>query len=163
MAYRIIKLRRRRENKTDYKARLTLLKSGLPRIVVRKTNQYVILQLVESREAQDHILCAVNSKELLKYGWPASSKGSLKSAPAAYLTGYAFGCKIKKMNVKNVILDIGLAMSTKGSRIYAAVKGLIDSGVEVPCSEDILPKEDRISGKHMKNVIPLDKIKENIK
>jgi len=76
---RKIKFKRRRTKKTDYKARLALLKSGFPRLVVRKTNRYVIAQIVRSKEAQDAIVCSANSKELLKYGWPFS----LKSIPAS--------------------------------------------------------------------------------
>jgi len=43
--------RRRRENKTDYKARKKMLESGETRIVIRKTNRYFIVQVVESYEA----------------------------------------------------------------------------------------------------------------
>lgn len=166
MAYRIVKFRRRREGKTDYKARLGMLKSGMPRIVIRKTNRYVLLQLVESREAKDYVLCVASSSELLKHGWPDSAKGSLKSVPAAYLAGYLLGSKIKKLNKSNIseaIADTGLARSTKGSRIYAAVKGLIDAGIKLPCSKDILPSDDRLNGKHMKKQIDTAKIRENIK
>ena len=45
--------RRRREAKTDYKSRLNLLKSGLPRLVIRKTNKFVTGQIIESEIAQD--------------------------------------------------------------------------------------------------------------
>jgi len=81
MGLRTIK-RRRRENKTDYKARRILLTSGLPRIVVRRTNKYYILQAVESDEAQDKVLATITSKDLLKNGWDAKAGGSLKSIPA---------------------------------------------------------------------------------
>ena len=50
---------------------------------------------------------------------------------------------------------------TKGSRIYAALKGVIDSGVNVPHTPDILPSEDRIRGKHISE--DLEKIFEEIK
>jgi large subunit ribosomal protein L18 len=42
-----------------------------------------------------------------------------------------------------------LQISTKGSRIYAALKGVLDSGIKVPYSEEILPSEDRIKGRHI--------------
>ena len=83
--------RRRKEYKTDYKKRFALLKSGLPRIIFRKTNRYLIAQYVKSKEAQDAIVLGIDSKELLKYGWP--EKESIKSSPASYLTGYLFGKK----------------------------------------------------------------------
>lgn len=160
---RELKLRRRFENKTDYKARLALLKSGLPRIVVRKTNKYVITQIIGSKEAQDFVICSVNSKELKKYGWNLS----LKNIPASYLTGFLLGTIAKKNKVEKAILDLGLQRSTKGSKIYAVLKGCIDAGIDVTCSKDILPSEDRIKGKHLtKNsgVEELEnKIKESIK
>jgi len=132
--------RRRREGKTDYHKRLTLLKSGIPRLVVRKTNKYIILQIVESSRSQDRVLITVSTKDLLKNGWPADKVGSLKSLSAAYLGGYLIGKKVK--DLKKVILDSGLIPSTKGSRVYAAVKGVADSGLEIPHSEDILPSEE---------------------
>ena len=84
--------RRRKEFKTDYKKRFALLKSGLPRVIFRKTNKYLIVQYVKSDNAQDKILLGIDSKVLLKYGWPKEE--SIKSIPAAYLTGYLFGKKI---------------------------------------------------------------------
>ena len=36
--------RRRHQRKTDYKKRIALLKSEKPRIVVRKTNKYILSQ-----------------------------------------------------------------------------------------------------------------------
>jgi large subunit ribosomal protein L18 len=71
------------------------------------------------------------------------------NVPAAYLTGLLAGKKAKRLNVNEAILDIGLQNSTKGSRIYAAVKGIIDSGVNVPHDVEMLPKEDRLTGKHI--------------
>jgi len=163
MTYRIVKFRRRRENKTDYNARLGMIKSGMPRVVVRKTNRYIILQLVESKEAQDYVLCTANSRELLEYGWPKEAAGSLKSVPAAYLDGYLLGTKIKKLKFEKAIADAGLAKSTKGSRIYAAIKGVIDSGIDVPCSKDVIPSQDRLNGKNMKKPVNIEEIKKNIK
>ncbi len=57
--------RRRRENRTDYKARRIMLEPGVPRIVVRRTNKYFILQAVESQEAQEKVFATMNSKEVL--------------------------------------------------------------------------------------------------
>jgi len=101
--------RRRIERKTDYKARLNLLKNEFPRIVVRKTNRYVLAQYVKSKEAQDYVLTLASSKELLDYGWPEERRGSLKSIPASYFTGLLLGKKIKKIEKKKAeaILDIG--------------------------------------------------------
>ncbi len=156
---RRVKFRRRRVEKTDYKARLALLKSGLPRLAVRKTNRYVIAQIVKSKEAQDAVVCCANSKELLNYGWSFS----LKSIPAAYLTGFLLGTRAKKNKIKDVILDIGLQRSTKGSRIYAVLKGVIDAGLLAKYSEDVMPSKERLSGKHLKNAERIEEEKNKVK
>ena len=153
MASRLIKVqyRRRRENKTDYLARKKMLEGNMPRVVIRKTNRYIIAELVESQEAQDKVICSANSKELSNHGW--GIQFSIKNIPAAYLTGLLLGKKMKQKNHQNAILDAGLIRSTKGSRIYAALKGVIDAGIEIPHSKEILPSEERIKGAHMKNDI----------
>ena len=137
--------RRRKEGKTDYKARFGFLKSGKARVIVRKTNRYIIGQIVMSDVAQDKIIVGVISKDLLGHGWPESLKGSLKSLPAAYLTGYYLGKRSKE--IKEGILDIGLQRNIPRSRIYAFVKGLKDSGFSVACDEESLPTEDMLMKK----------------
>ncbi|MEK6891314.1 MAG: 50S ribosomal protein L18 [Nanoarchaeota archaeon] len=146
--------RRRIEGKTDYRARMEMLKSGIPRIVARKTNRYIILQYVKSEEAKDKIIYGFNSKELLELGWDKEAKGSLKSLPACYLSGYCLGKKIIEREKKvSAIFDIGLARNLKGSRLYAALKGLIDAGVKIPHNESIFKDSERFEGKHLdKNV-----------
>lgn len=155
--------RRRIENKTNYHKRLILLKSKAQRLVVRKTNKYIILQIIESNDAQDKVLFSTNTKELLKQGWPKEKTGSLKSLPAAYLGGYLLGKKTKGMKEK-VILDTGLMPNTKGSRIYAAVKGLSDSGIKINFDEKVIPSKESLEGKNTKIENKLfSKIKEAIK
>lgn len=148
--------KRKLQRKTNYKKRLILLKGNCPRLVVRKTNKYLILQIIESKHAQDKVVTNVNTRELLKYGWAEAKKGSLKSITAGYLAGLLLG---KKTKVKKVILDSGLIPSTRGSRVYAVVKGVADSGIEIKYDEKIIPSKERIE-----NVEDLDfnKIKENI-
>ncbi|MAH06677.1 50S ribosomal protein L18 [Candidatus Pacearchaeota archaeon] len=133
--------RRRREGKTNYTKRLILLKGGLPRLVVRKSSRYVVLQIVESVHAQDKIVGMVSTKDLLKKGWPVEKAGSLKSLGAVYLAGLMLG---KKYEGKKVILDSGLIPNTKGSRVYAAVKGVADAGVDIPYDEKVIPEKERI-------------------
>lgn len=154
--------RRRRENKTDYKARRILLVSGIPRIVVRRTNKYFILQAVESHEAQDKVIATITSKELLKNGWDAKMAGSLKSIPAGYLTGVLMA---KKLKGGKYIVDLGMARTLKGSRIFAVVSGLIDGGLDIPASKDVFPAESRLNGEHMRDSIKnmVAKIKESLK
>ncbi len=139
---RVIKFRRRRESKTDYQARFNLLKSGLPRVVIRKTDKYILAQIVTSKEAQDYTIVQASSKDLKKFSWPNGSK----NLAAAYLTGILLMKRYvkKNPNKSNLILDIGLQRSTKGSRIYAVVKGVLDAGFKISCNKEILPKEDRI-------------------
>ncbi len=141
--------KRRIKGITNYPKRLTLLKGKSPRLVVRKTNRYIILQIIESENAQDNVLYSANTRELLNLGWPKDKKNSLKSLSAAYLGGLVLGNKAKELKSK-VILDSGLIPSIKGSRIYSAVKGVADSGIEVPFDKKILPSNERIEGEHMK-------------
>ena len=47
------------------------------------------------------------------------------------------------------MLDIGLAASTPGNRVFSALKGMVDAGLEIPHGEDILPDEGRITGAHI--------------
>ena len=146
MGLRTLK-RRRRENKTDYKARRILLTSGIPRIVVRRTNKYFIVQAVESNEAQDKIIATITSKNLLKNGWDAKTQGSLKSIPAGYLAGILMA---KKLNNKGkYIMDLGMGRTIKGSRLFAVVKGLIDGGLDIPANKVVFPSEERLNGEHM--------------
>ncbi len=154
--------KRRIEHKTNYRKRLVLLKSETPRLVIRKTNKYIILQIIESKNAQDSVLYSANTKELLEHGWPENKKGSLKSLTAAYLGGFLLGKKAKEIKGK-LIIDTGLAPNTKGSRIYASVKGAIDSGLKINCDEKVFPSKDRIEGKENKLTDVFNKVKGAIK
>ena len=87
----------------------------------------------------------VKSPELRKFGWNANP-GNM---PAAYLAGLLIAQKAKKVKIEETILDIGLQKSVKGSRIYAALKGALDGGLKIHCSEDNFPNNDRITGKHI--------------
>lgn len=138
-------LRRRLEGKTDYRRRLALLKSGKTRLVVRKTNRYIIVQFIDYNKNGDVVRAYAFSKELMKYGW----KHGTKNLPAAYLTGYLAGLRAVKEGIKEAVLDIGRHPSTRGSRLYAALKGAIDAGISINHGEEILPDEDRIRGAHI--------------
>jgi len=155
-----VQFQRRRANKTDYVARARFLEGGLPRLIIRKSNRYLIAQIVESKFAQDKVILAVTSKELLKYGWPPSQ--SIKNLVAGYLLGVLCAAKSKKHKIGKVIVDIGLQRSTKGNKLYAVVKGAVDGGLEVPHSKEVVPSDERLSGKSLKNKIDVQKIKETI-
>lgn len=137
--------RRRRESRTDYRKRLVLLKGNCPRLVVRKSNKYIILQIVESEHAQDKVICTVSTKDLLKHGWPKEKSGSLKGLGAAYLGGLLIGKKVGDKVKGKIILDSGLIPSTKGSRVYAAVKGVKDAGLDISVKEEVLPEDEKIN------------------
>ncbi len=157
-----IQKKRRRENKTDYKQRLGLLKSEKPRVVIRMTNKYAIVQLVESDEARDKVITGISSKDLINNGWDKKFAGSLKSIPACYLTGLLMA---KKIRDKDVILDIGMARNSAGGRIYALTKGLVDGGVKLNADEKVFPSKERIKGEHLKEDIKkiISKILEKLK
>lgn len=147
------------ENKTNYSKRKRLLEGRKPRIVIRKSNKYILVQYVESREAQDSVAASVISSELSSYGWPKEMKGSLKSLGAAYLTGFLFGKRVLGLGKPAGIVDLGLIRSTKGSRIYALVKGIKEAGFDVPCSEEIMPTDEMIKRNEK---ISIDEIKSEI-
>jgi len=159
-----VKYRRRREGKTDYRARKTLIaqdknKYNSPkyRLVVRFTNSDVIAQVVYSKIIGDVVLASAYSHELPKYGIPVG----LTNYSAAYATGLLVArralTKLKldtkyvgntnvngeDFNVKflgsggrpfRALLDTGLARTSTGAKIFAVMKGATDGGVDVPHS-----------------------------
>jgi large subunit ribosomal protein L18 len=140
-----VPFRRRREGKTDYYQRTRLIVADVPRMVVRKTNRHIIVQLVTAELDGDRTLVAANSAELEKYGY----KGSTSSTPAAYLTGMLFAVKAKKAQQESAILDIGLNRATPGARVFAALKGAVEAGLVIPHGEEILPSDERAKGAHI--------------
>lgn len=152
-----VAFRRRREGRTDYRQRRALLRSRVPRAVVRISLRHASVQLVEYDAKGDRIVATAHSRELLDMGWRAST-GNL---PAAYLTGYLAGKRAKKKGVEEAVLDIGLREPIKGAACFATLKGLLDAGIEVPHSDKILPSEDRVKGKHIN--ADLEKMIEEVK
>ena len=150
-----VQFKRRLSRKTDYKSRERALTGKNTRFIVRKTNRYIICQFVRSENAQDKVISHTLSKELMGYGWPKSY--SMKNLSAAYLTGFLAASKVGK-EIKDAALDIGMIRSTRGGKIYAALKGAVDAGIDIPHSEDVLPEMKRIENDAFKKVI--SKIKE---
>lgn len=140
-----VPLRRRREGKTNYRKRLKLLLSKKPRLVVRITNTKVIAQIVEYSTEGDRVVVGVDSSMLRNFGW----KGDLSNTPAAYLTGILVARKALQKGVKHAVLDIGLHTPTRGSRVFAVLRGAVEGGLEVPHSEEVLPDDSRIRGEHI--------------
>jgi large subunit ribosomal protein L18 len=142
-----VKFRRRRQGKTSYKTRLALLKSNLPRLVIRKTNTRLIAQIVDYKEKGDLTKVHVTSKDIQKLGW----KNSISNTSAAYLTGLLLGKKAKEKKIKKAVLDVGMQSSTKGNKLYAVLKGVLDAGIDIPYDAKLFPSEERIKGEHLKD------------
>jgi len=160
-----VKYRRRREGKTDYYARKRLIiqdknKYNSPkyRLVVRVTNKDIITQIIFAKITGDFVLAAAYSHELPRYGMPVG----LTNYAAAYATGLLLARRVlaklklgdqyegqtsvtgEDFNVEPLadgprpffaLLDVGLARTTTGSKIFAVLKGATDGGIEVPHSE----------------------------
>lgn len=140
-----VPLRRRREGKTDYRKRLKLLKSSKPRLVVRKSLNRIMVQLISFEEKGDRVLASADSKELEKLGW----KGGTSNLPAAYLAGLLCAARAKMAGAAEAVLDTGLRQPVKGTNLFAALKGALDAGLAIPHDEGVLPAESRIRGEHI--------------
>jgi len=141
-----LKYRRRREGKTNYHKRLKLLSSGQTRVVIRRSNTGIIVQFVDYQQSGDIIRAQATAADVRKAGCTTTSG---KSIPASYLTGYIAGLRAKKAGVTGAIADLGMQTSTKGNRLYAALKGALDAGLTIPVGEGFLPSAERIEGKHI--------------
>jgi len=165
-----VKFRRRRECKTDYYARQRLItqdknkyKTPKYRLVVRFTNRDVICQIFSSDLTHDVCLAAAYSHELGGFG--------LKSPNTNYATAYATGLLLaRRVNQKlgldyegnsnidgedynveatgekkpfKAILDVGLRRTTTGSRLFGALKGACDGGIDVPHNDHRFPGSKR--------------------
>nr|CAD2180865.1 unnamed protein product [Meloidogyne enterolobii]CAD2188527.1 unnamed protein product [Meloidogyne enterolobii] len=185
-----VKFKRRRQGKTDYYARKRLTvqdknKYNTPkyRLIVRFTNKRVTAQIAYSRIQGDIIVNAAYSHELPRYG----IKLGLTNYAAAYATGLLLARRhLQKLKLDSVykgkeevdgeyydvegsnpnpftcVLDVGLARTTTGAKIFAVMKGVADGGIHIPHSEsrffgfDNESKQynaeahrDRIFGKHV--------------
>ena len=142
MAYSKI-LRRLREEKTNYKKRGTMLMGKRDFITVNITNENTQVQILTPGMIGDKVVASAHSRYLLKQGW----KGSRKSVPAAYLTGYLAGKKAIGKGAKGAIMYTGTRKFTQ--RMAAALKGIIDAGLEVPADPETFPADERINGEHL--------------
>ncbi len=140
-----VPLRRRREGKTNYYKRFRFLVSGRPRLVVRRTCRHITAQLVIARPHGDETVAFAGSWQLSEFGW----KGDTNNTPAAYLTGLLLGYRALVRGIDEAVLDIGLHRPVRGARVFAALKGAVDAGLDVPHGEEILPDEERIRGDHI--------------
>ncbi|KAI4356229.1 hypothetical protein L6164_000267 [Bauhinia variegata] len=159
-----VKFKRRREGKTDYRARIRLInqdknKYNTPkyRFVVRFTNKDIIAQVTSASIAGDIVLAAAYAHELPNFGL----KVGLTNYAAAYCTGLLLARRVLKIlemdaeyegNVEatgedfsvepaetrrpfRALLDVGLIRTTTGNRVFGALKGALDGGLDIPHSD----------------------------
>lgn len=138
--------RRRMEGRTNYVKRLAFVKSGLTRAVVRKSTNNLSVQFMRTEHGKDSVLAAAHTKELSTYAY----KGHGGNIPAAYLTGYLAGKKVlAQQKDAEIIVDLGIQPAIHGTRLFAAIKGMVDAGAKVKVDPVSFPKTDRLVGKHV--------------
>merc|ERR1711970_1559759 len=171
------KFRRRREGKTDYQARKGLCaqyknKFNTPkyRMIVRSTNKDVVCQIAYSRMQGDIIVAAAYSHELPRYGLSVG----LKNYAAHYCTGLLLARRVlqkfkmdelykgqeevdgEEYNVEpnddgprpfRCFLDVGLTRTTTGNKVFGALKGAVDGGLDIPHNCKRFPGYDSDSKK----------------
>ena len=125
-------------------------------ITVNITNENTQVQILTPGMTGDTVVASAHSRYLLEKGW----KGSRKSVPAAYLTGYLAGKKAIGKGAKGAILYTGTRRFTQ--RMAAALKGIIDAGLEVPADPETFPANERINGEHLTVKNDVSKIKSAI-
>jgi large subunit ribosomal protein L5e len=156
------KFRRRREGKTDYYARRRLVFQDKDkydtrkyRFVVRRTNQRIICQVIHATLQGDRVMVNADSKELSAHGLKAGPT----NYAAAYCVGLLAArrlltslkladkytgnskCDGDAYNVTPItnsprpfkaFLDVGLVRTTTGNRVFGALKGACDGGLNIP-------------------------------
>jgi large subunit ribosomal protein L5e len=162
-----VKFRRRREAKTDYYARKRLItqdknkyKTPKYRFVVRRTNQDVICQIYSADLTHDVCLASAYAHELRRYG----VQYGLTNWAAFYCVGLLLARRVnKKFNLEyeghaeitgedyhvepnfgspapfRALLDVGLVRTTTGARVFGALKGACDGGLDVPHNDRRFP------------------------
>ena len=149
-------LRRLREEKTNYKKRGTMLMGKRDFITVNISNENTQVQILKPGMTGDTVIASAHSRYLLDKGW----KGSRKSVPAAYLTGYLAGKKALGKGAKDAIMYTGTRRYTQ--RMAAALKGVIDAGLTVPADPETFPPDARINGEHLTIKNEVSKVKSSI-
>ena len=125
-------------------------------ITVNISNQNTQVQILTPGMTGDKVISSAHSRYLIEKGW----KGSRKSVPAAYLTGYLAGKKALGKGAKGAILYTGTKRYTQ--RMAAALKGVVDAGLEVPANEETFPPQDRLNGEHLTVKNDVSKMKSTI-
>jgi len=167
-----VKFKRRREGKTDYYARKRLViqeknKYNTPkyRLIVRFSKKDICAQIAYAKIGGDVVVTAAYSHELPRFG----VKIGLTNYAAAYCTGLLLARRhLKKLKLDQTYqgvtdvtgetynvesqegqpgafrcnLDVGLSRTTTGARIFGAMKGAVDGGLDIPHSEKRFPGFD---------------------
>merc|ERR1712119_85184 len=167
-----VKYKRRRQGVTDYQARKKLCvqdknKYMTPkyRMIVRQSNKDICCQIAYARIEGDRIVESAYSHELPHYG----VKVGLTNYAAAYCTGLLLARRVLQKfkldtlyegntNVDGTMfyvedqddgpgafracLDVGLARTSTGAKVFAALKGAVDGGLDIPHSEKRFPGYD---------------------
>ena len=137
-------LKRIRLDKTNYRKRAAVIIGRHSFVTVKVTDQNIAVQMLKPTPTGDLVIASVHSHELTKQqGW----KGSSNSLPACYLAGLLLGKKAQAKGTNKGILYIGKDHFT--TRVAACVKGIADSGLNIPVGEESFPDGDRISGQHI--------------
>lgn len=141
-----VPFRRRRTGKTDYRKRKIMILSKVPRFVVRCSLKHTTVQIIDAHSIGDRTLISTSSQEIVKeFGW----KAYCRNLPMAYLVGFFVGHKALAQGITQTVLDIGLKKASKGGRVFAALKGAVDAGLNMQHNEKILPSTSRIKGEHI--------------
>lgn len=159
-----VKFRRRRDGKTDYRARTRLVtqdknKYNSPkyRLAVRFSNKDICMQVIYATIAGDRVVSAAYAHELPKYGLSVG----LTNYAAAYCVGLLIARRtLKKFGLDEEYegqtevtgedynveagedarpfranLDVGIKRTSTGAKVFAALKGACDGGMDVPHNE----------------------------
>jgi large subunit ribosomal protein L18 len=136
-------LKRIRQNKTNYRKRSAILIGRRSFIITKISSQNISAQTLKPTLTGDVVIASAHSRELIHHGW----KGAMNNMPACYLTGLLLGKKSIEKGATNAVLYTGNHPFT--TRIAACLKGIVDSGINIPVSKESLPGEYRVSGKHI--------------
>merc|ERR1711971_1541147 len=135
------------------------------RMIVRTSNTDVCCQIAYARLEGDIVICAAYSHELPRFG----VKVGLTNYAAAYCTGLLLARRVlQKFKLDTVYegnanvdgtmfsvedqddgpgafracLDVGLARTSTGAKVFAALKGAVYGGLDIPHSEKRFPGYD---------------------
>jgi len=140
-------------------------------MIVRFSNKDICCQIAYAKLCGDIVVTAAYAHELPRYG----VKVGLTNYAAAYCTGLLLARRhLKKLKLDQTYegvtdvtgetynvesqegqpgafrccLDVGLTKTTTGARIFGAMKGAVDGGLDIPHSEKRFPGYDAESKKY---------------